>query len=787
MPSFIDNGTRFHLDDPTLAPNSAGYLWNRRMMIQMNSRGYAVSQYMDPEPRKYAHPPIIPAPTFMLPEQTYYPNHPGRFFYVRDNDTGTLFSAPYEPVRARLDRFAFEPGLSDIRWLIEKDGVRVELCLVLPVDDVAELWTAKITNMTSAPKKLTFVPFFPVGFSSWMNLGGHFDADLNAVLCTSVTPYQKIEQYFKNQHLKDITFLAASRRPDHFEVGQQAFEGEGGLRAPSALADGGHLRDGEAYYEIPACIMQWDLTIAGGESEDFRFLFGPARDEAEISALKTRYLDGDIEQVRRDYHAYVVEGGRSCLKVQSPDETFNHVVNHWLPRQVFYHGDTNRLTTDPQTRNYLQDALGMLFIRPEAARAVILHAVSQQHVSGKMPDGILLRPDAELKYINQVPHTDHGVWLVITAKAYLDETGDHSILDEMVAWTDDPAPASVREHITRALRFLAAAVDERGLPYIEQGDWCDPMNMVGYKGKGVSGWLAEASSHAMSLWSEVCAAEGDQETAGWLKAEADALVERINRHLWVGDWYGRGITDDGVVFGVPADKEGRIFLNAQSWALLCGAADDDRKARMLKAIDEQLVTPYGVEIQAPSFTAMREDIGRLTQKWPGVAENGSVYNHAAAFYAASLYHVGESDRGFNVLRAMMTNPDREDIAARGQLPLYIPNYYRGAYRQFPRTAGRSSNLFNTGTVAWVYRMVIEQLCGVRGDGKGAVIAPQVPSSWQTLSFTRRLRGATFNVTFSRDDGIAEQVVEIDGQRAEGGRLAGIEAGRIYDVRVKAPR
>lgn len=787
MPSFIENGTRFHLDDPTLAPNSAGYLWNRRMMIQMNCRGYAVSQYMDPEPRKYAHPPIIPAQTFMLPEQTYYPNHPGRFFYVRDNDTGGLFSAPYEPVRARLDRFAFEPGLSDIRWLIEKDGVRVELCLILPVDDVAELWTAKITNTTTAAKNLSFVPFFPVGFMSWMNLGGHFDPALNAVVCTSVTPYQKIEQYFKNQHLKDITFLAADRRPDHFEVAQQAFEGEGGLHAPSALADGGHLRDGEAYYEIPACIMQWDLAIAGGESEEFRFAFGPAKDKAEIATVRAKYIDGDIEKVRRDYHQYVTDGGRSCLEIRSPDETFNHVVNHWLPRQVFYHGDTNRLTTDPQTRNYLQDALGVLFIRPDTTREVILHAVSQQHASGKMPDGILLRPDAELKFINQVPHTDHGVWLAITVKAYLDETGDHSILDELVAWTDDTTPATVREHVTRALRFLASAVDERGLPYIEQGDWCDPMNMVGYKGKGVSGWLAEASSYAMSLWSEVCAAEGDTETAGLLKAGAAALVDSVNRHLWDGDWYGRGITDDGVVFGISTDKEGRIFLNAQSWALLCGAADEDRKARMLKAIDEQLVTPYGVEIHAPSFTAMREDIGRLTQKWPGAAENGAVYNHAAAFYAASLYQVGEGDRGFNVLRAMVTNPDRKDIAARGQLPLYIPNYYRGAYRQFPRTAGRSSNLFNTGTVAWVYRAVIEQLCGVRGEGNGAVIAPQVPSAWQNLTFTRRLRGATFNVAFTREDGLTEQVVEVDGRRVEGGRLAAIEAGRIYDVRVRSPR
>ncbi len=787
MPSFIDNGTRFTLEDPTLAPNAAGYLWNRRMMIQMNNRGYAVSQYMDPEPRKYAHPPIIPAPTFMLPEQSYYPNHPGRFFYVRDNDTGALFSAPYEPVRVELDRFAFEPGLSDIRWLIEKDGVRVELGLVLPVDDVAEIWTVRLTNLSTTTKHLSLVPFFPVGFASWMNMGGHFDAALNAVVCTSVTPYQKIEQYFKNQHLKDITFLAANRRPEHFEVGQQAFEGEGGLQAPSALADGGHLGDGEAYYEIPACIMQWDLSIGGGESEDFRFIFGPAKDEAEIAELRRKYLDGDVEAIRSAAHAYVVEGGRSCLEIRSPDETFNHVVNHWLPRQAFYHGDTNRLTTDPQTRNYLQDALGMLFIRPDTARDVIRHAVSQQHASGKMPDGILLRPDAELKYINQVPHTDHGVWLVIAVKAYLDETGNRSILDETVAWTDDPTPASIREHVTRALRFLAAAVDERGLPYIEQGDWCDPMNMVGYKGKGVSGWLAEASSYAMSLWADVCEAEGDVATTTWLKAEAAALVERINRHLWDGDWYGRGITDDGVVFGISTDKEGRIFLNAQSWAFLCGATDEDRKARMLNAIDEQLVTPYGVEIQAPSFTAMREDIGRLTQKWPGVAENGAVYNHAAAFYAASLYHIGEGDRGFSVLRAMITNPDAEDIAARGQLPVYIPNYYRGAYRQFPRTAGRSSNLFNTGTIGWVYRAVVEQLCGVRGHGEGAIIAPQVPSSWQNLTFTRRLRGATFNVDFVREDGIGEQVVELDGKPLDGGKLAAVEAGRVYEIKVRSPR
>jgi cellobionic acid phosphorylase len=417
---------------------------------------------------------------------------------------------------------------------------------------------------------------------------------------------------------------------------------------------------------------------------------------------------------------------------------------------------------------------------------VILHALSQQHASGKVPDGILMYPDAELKYINQVPHTDHAVWLVIAIEAYLGETGDRSILDEPVGFVDSDETASVQEHITRALRFLAGEVDERGLPLILQGDWCDPMNMVGYKGKGVSGWLAEASSYVMGIWAGICAEAGDADNAAFFQAESAAMIARINRYLWDGDWYARGITDDGTVFGVSTDPEGRIFLNAQSWALLSGAADAKRKEKLLASVEAQLVTPFGVELNYPSFTAMRDDIGRVTQKWPGTAENGAVYNHAAAFYAAALYHSGEGDRAFRVLDAMITRPTREDIARRGQIPVYIPNYYRGAWRQFPRTAGRSSNLFNTGTVAWVYRMIVEQLCGVRGSGAGVVIAPQPPSDWQAFSFTRRLRGAIFEVSFHRESGLSVPIVEVDGVAVDGGRLATVEAGRIYVVTVRAP-
>ena len=104
------NETRFNLQSPTLMPKASAFLWNRRMMIQANCRGYAVAQFMQPEPAKYSYAPNLEAKTFMQPEQPYYAHHPGRFVYIKDEDSGEIFSAPYEPVRASYEHFNFSAG-----------------------------------------------------------------------------------------------------------------------------------------------------------------------------------------------------------------------------------------------------------------------------------------------------------------------------------------------------------------------------------------------------------------------------------------------------------------------------------------------------------------------------------------------------------------------------------------------------------------------------------------------------------------------------------------------------
>lgn len=781
----------YELNSPTLLPKASGFLWNESMMIHMNCRGYAVAQFMQPEPSKYSHAPNLEAKSFMQPEQPYYAHHPGRFVYMKDEESGAIFSAPYEPVRILPEQYVFAAGKHDIVWRLEHQGLSIEMNLSLPKKDPLELWQVKVKNLSLDKRKISLYPAFTIGYMSWMNQSGEYREDLQAVVATSITPYQKYQEYDKIKKLQDKTFLLADHKPDAWEVNQEAFEGEGGISYPSAL-DQALLSKGEARYETPLAALQYRLEMEAGEERVYRFIFGPAKDEAQIAQIRKDYFQTKDEagedgftSAKREYAAYVAEG-RGSIEIKTPDADLDNFVNQWLARQMYYHGQTNRLTTDPQTRNYLQDNMGMSYIKPQTARNAFLIALSQQKVNGAMPDGIILHEEAELKYINQVPHTDHCVWLPICLSTYLDETDDYSILEETVPFADSEEQATVFEHINRAMKWLIGDRDERGLNFINQGDWCDPMNMVGYKGKGVSGWLTIATAYAFMVWADISESSGHAEAGAEFRREASETNEIVNKYLWDGEWYARGITDDNVVFGVSTDKEGRIFINPQGWALLSGAADESKKAKLLKAVEEQLETPYGVEKLAPSYTAMREDVGRVTQKHPGTAENGAVYNHAAAFYIYGLYAVGEQDNAYRLLRKMLPGPSQEDIIRRGQLPVFIPNYYRGAYRQFPDTAGRSSHLFNTGTISWVYRCLIDGLFGVKGSKEGLEIKPQLPSAWPEAAVKRSFRGAEVEIHMKREDGVTKAEVYVDGVLSPDNLVRDVQPGRTYQVLVKLP-
>ena len=763
MITFTNNGKAVELNSPTDMPKASSFLWNKKMMMHVNCRGYCTAQFMQPEPAKYSRGPMLEASTFMQPEQAYYAHHPGRFFYIRDHDYKTLFSIPYEPVRAHLDSYTFRVEAHKITWCIQQKNLFITVELTLATNEALELWSVTIKNTDNKQRSFSLYPYFTVGNMSWMNQSGEFNSDLNAIICKGITPYQKVDDYFKHQHFKDITFLYSSEQPSSWDVSQAEFEGEGGLHNPSSIQNT-ELFKSKAIYENPCAALQFDITLEANTEKSFNFVFGPAKNKEEIIHLKNTFFatTETINNTKTQYKKYI-DGIKQPLQITTPDNELNQFVNHWLPRQIFYHGDINRLSTDPQTRNYLQDAMGMAYLNPKKCKEALQTALSQQHISGAMPDGILIHPDAELKYINQVPHTDHCVWLPLCLSVYLQETGDYEFLNDCLPYTSSPIAnnensnrntneyktESVIQHLNRAMDFLYYARDEHGLSYIQQGDWCDPMNMVGYKGKGVSAWLCFATIYAMKQWASILDNANEHKKSNEFLQKAKECEQQANAHFWDGNWYARGITDDGKSFGVHTDDEGKIFLNPQAWAFLSQSTNNTRKSTMLEAIDTLLTTPYGVQMLAPAYTGMREDVGRVTQKHPGSAENGSVYNHAAAFYAYSLFTINETDRGINTLRKMIPGSDTSDYKQRGQLPVFIPNYYRGAHSQIPTTAGKSSQLFNTGTVHWFLRTLNDGLLGFDIKKDTVTIKPQLPTHWNEFKSTRVVRGHTFHIHVHR--------------------------------------
>jgi cellobionic acid phosphorylase len=278
----------------------------------------------------------------------------------------------------------------------------------------------------------------------------------------------------------------------------------------------------------------------------------------------------------------------------------------------------------------------------------------------------------------------------------------------------------------------------------------------------------------------------DRAVAARYRREAAKLRRIINRHAWDGGWYAAGFTDGGRPFGVRAEREGRMWLNAQSWSLIGEIAAGRRANAVIRNVGRLLESSNGPIVCGPAYTAMQEDLGRVTIKTPGTNENGSFYCHAGSFWAYALYLQRRPDLAFRALRRILPggrgNPNT--VVRAGQLPLYIPNMFRGPGAGW--TAGQSSHAPGTGTAAWFYRLAVGHLLGVRAERHGLRLDPQLPRAWRRARVWRRFRGAEFEIEIRRVSKDKTLHVLLDGRRLDGNLVPLQPAGSRHRVTVTIP-
>ena len=660
-----------------------------------------------------------------------------RAFYLRDRESGESWKLNSS---TESSGYSCEYHLNKTVLNYEQSEIAASVRIFVPTKDMVEYWTVTLKNNSDTVRSLSL--FSSVGFLESGPMGGTCVYEDGVIVKYSFPYHVFYHEKEKVEGKRAYFYMSSDAEPASCEMSEYRYFG-GYLkdRTPVAVendACSGIMAEVEDFIGA----MQHTFVLKPGESKSVSFVIGAACSKDEIAAMKAKLTPENVEEEMRKsderWNALT-----STYSVTTPNAEFNHLVNYWLKKQSTFLTRLNRMGTYCPVRNQLQDAMGYSLIEPENAISYMMTVVARQQKNGFTKQWYLTDGSAP-KGFCFVNHCDADVWLVLCLTALANQNGDLSIMDRVVPYIDE-GEDTVYNHLLAAIEFMATDIGAHGLNLMHDGDWTDPINGIGRGGKGESTWTTVAMMYAIKQFRTICEAKGDEKAIARLDEIWATYDKAVNENAWNGDRYIGGYDDDGIAFADTADSN-RVLLNAQTWAILAGAARGERLESVIKAIDG-LKSTHGTYLLYPPFLAWDGRWGRISLKKAGTTENGAVYCHATMFKAYSDAAIGDGNKLYDsLLRTTPINPDN-DVEKNHQLPLFVPNYYY-SFEGSPNY-GRSSCLYETGTVAWFLMAAVEQLLGVKATVNGITISPNLPTDWNEASCTRTFKGATYNVTVKR--------------------------------------
>lgn len=386
--------------------------------------------------------------------------------------------------------------------------------------------------------------------------------------------------------------------------------------------------------------------------------------------------------------------------------------------------------------------------------------------------------------------SDNLLWLPFVVAEYIKETGDLSLLDEPVPFVDETTPAPLWQHCRLALQLALSRRSSRGLPLIGDHDWNDGLNAVGNAMRGESIWLGHFLAKVLLEFFDVVRLTDKAELFVFCPREAEALRQAINQHGWDGRWYWRATRDNGEVIGSHTCEQGKIFLNAQTWSIIAGTATGDRATTAMQAVYDHLLREFGPLLLWPAYSTPDPSIGYLTRYAPGRRENGGVYTHAATWAVLAAALLGDGDRAYAMYRSINPIYRGLDPDLYQAEPYVTPGNIEGPDSPL---FGRGGWTWYTGSAAWLFKVSIEGILGIRPTRQGLMVDPCIPGSWDEFKVQRRFRGATYLIEVKNPEHVCRGVKEIvvEGKPyevpASGPVLPPPSPGATYHVLVKLGR
>jgi len=722
----------------------------------------------------------------------------GKYFYLRDRDSGRFWSLSWMPTQTPYETFSVRHGVGYSVFEYQVEEVHSTMRLFVVPNQPLEIVEIAVTNRSSRPKRLDLTSYFE--WEAAIHPDAHrefhklfmdtaFDPSLNAI---------KLKKYMwgfgdkKGLHNNvdwDYTgFHAVSEPVSSFDTDKESFLGMYGREdSPKAMREE-RLAKNQGRFGDPVASLRNDLALQPGETKTIVYTIGcTTLGKNEIPGIESVFEDPD--PLIRRYTS--VEGARTAFseleafwagllggdEAKTPDPAFDIMTNTFAKYQAIS-GRLWAKTGYYQTsggygfRDQLQDCQIFLEATPELAKKQLRMHAAKQFQAGDVYHWFVT-------FQGWGPRgncSDDLLWLPFILDSYLEETLDFPFLDEKAPFLDG-GEATIYEHAKRAIQKSLTRFSAREVPLMGSHDWNDGLSAVGPEMKGESFWMSCFLYIILKRFSRLSTMRGDDAFAAEMLAKAETIRRTFNEFAWDGEWYRMATTDAGLVLGSKDNDEGKIFLMPNAWAIIGELIPADRLKTVVRSMEKLLLRDYGTVLNYPAFTRPRTDVGYVTRYAPGLRENGGVYTHAATWAVTAFAKAGRNDLAYRAFRGICppnrtVDPDRyvaEPYVTCGNSDGPIsPNYGRGGWTWY------------TGSAQWLHRVAVRDILGVKATYEGLAVEPHAPSEWNEYRYRRIFRGAVYEFQFVR--GLKPSIV-VDGAPADGILLPDFRDGRTHQVRV----
>lgn len=702
----------------------------------------------------------------------------GRYFYIKDGDT--VWNPGWKPIKTPLDSYECRHGMNYTVITGEKNGLEAKALFFVPLDTHAEVTKLTLTNKSDKPKSFKFFSFMEWCLWNAATDMENFQRNFSTgeVEIDGSTIYHKTEYKERRNH---YAFYTVNAPIDGFDTDRETFIGlYNGFDEPDAVTEG-RPRNSVAHGWSPIASHYLEITLQPGESRSLIFMLGyvenPQDEKWEskgvINKTRAREMMARFDTPEKVDKAFSELRGYwdnllDRFSVSTGDERLDRMVNIWNQYQCMITFCFSRSASFFESgigrgmgfRDSNQDLVGFVHQIPERARERIIDIASTQ-----FPDGGCYHQYQPLtkRGNNDIGggFNDDPMWLIFGTIAYIKESGDLSILSEMVPFDNQPgSEVSLMEHLKVSFDHVVDNLGPHGLPLIGRADWNDCLNLNCFSNDPNESFQTTENktegSKAESLmiagqfviygqdYVELCRHLGMNEEADRAQKHVDAMIEAVKAHGWDGEWFLRAYDFYGRKVGSHENKEGKIFIESQGWCTMAGIGlEEGLVEQSLDSVKKYLDCEHGIVLNNPAFTEYVMEYGEISTYPAGYKENAGIFAHNNPWVIIGETVLGRGDRAWEYYRKICPAYLEEKSDLHKVEPYVYCQMTAGKDAAKP---GEAKNSWLTGTAAWNWYAITQFILGIKPSYDGLVIDPCIPAAWDGYTVKRKFRGADYTIT-----------------------------------------